>query len=206
MFSIFFVSKIEAVAVGSRNFVSGDTWSCQFNNWQVFNLQYGVVVMSLVIHLSPKKAENWAGQHQFIECLEDFGSLTHTGTLTLKRIKGYVNPRMKIEAEKALKIYIRRVNNIFYKKLYNRGKKALPFIATFETKLDGENPHIHFASGSPEGFSYEEVKRVLIDTKDAIDLFNDRVDIQPFKSSGWLGYITKTGSDSLLLNCCIRGK
>lgn len=164
------------------------------------------MVMSLTLNVEAKKAENWIGQHQFVDCLEDFGALTHTGTLTLKRIQGYLSPRMKIEAEKALKIYIRRVNNYFYKKLYNRGIKALPFVASFETKSGGENPHIHFASGSPEGFSYEEVKRVLIDTKEAINLFNDRVDVQPYSSSGWLGYITKTGSDSLLLECCIRGK
>lgn len=148
--------------------------------------------------------ERWMGQHQLIELLEDFGKYTHAVTPTLKHKYSLI--RMKREAERATKIYLRRVNSTYFGKLYNRGKKSLPVCTFFETKLFGENPHLHIAIGSPEGVSYEEFQSVLVSSKEFIDLFNQQFDVRPFTSSGWLGYISKGGQDALIPSCCSRSK
>jgi hypothetical protein len=180
-----------------------EKWPNKITHEELF---YGDVAMSLVVNAGPNEVEYWPGQNQLVSSLMNYGDLILAGTFTIKRVKGYLSSQIRRDVERALKIWLRRVNNHFYKKLYNRGKKSLPFIASFETKFDGENPHIHFAIGAPEGRNYEELKSVVLEMKDKISLFHHRADIQPLTSSGWVSYITKGGSDSLLLECCNRGK
>ena len=147
--------------------------------------------------------EKWFGQHQLIELMEDFGIYTHAITPTLKQ--KYSPRMMKREAEKATKIFLRFVNSTYFGKLYNRGKKSLPVCTFYETKLFGENPHLHMAIGSPEGVSYEEFKVTLIASKERIDLFNQQFDVRPFNSNGWLTYISKGGIEGMIPTCCSRG-
>ena len=162
--------------------------------------------MSLLVSTNYTRPEDWRGQQQLIEYLSSLGLLTHSVTISLKPVYLRSHIWERYEYEKAVIVFVRRLNSFFFGKRFNRGKKALPIITSFEAKRDLENPHIHIAVGCPESFNNEEFEKAILDTHRKIRLFNQHIHIQPYRSSDWIGYLSKEGQDSLVLSCCNSGK
>ncbi len=157
--------------------------------------------MSLII--SGNFDEKWVGEFALKEWLLGLGIFTHALTITLIRGSFHTPHLTRIESEKALKRYIRIVNNCCFQKAFNRGNKSLPCAAVYETKLYDENPHIHLAIGSPHNMNPRDFENILVDTIGQIRMFNKIYDLKPVVSSGWIGYLIKNGSDSLISSCCM---
>lgn len=172
----------------------------------IFYFPYGDAVMSLLVSTNYTRPEDWRGQQQLIEYLSSLGQLTHSVTISLKPVYLRSHIWERYEYEKAAIVFVRRINSFFFGKRFNRGKKALPIITSFEAKRDLVNPHLHIAVGCPESSNSEEFERVIRDTHRKIRLFNQHIHIQPYRSSGWIGYLSKEGQDSLVLSCCNSGK
>ena len=162
--------------------------------------------MSLLVSTNYTRPEDWRGQQQLIEYLSSLGLLTHSVTISLKPVYLRSHIWERYEYEKAVIVFVRRLNSFFFGKRFNRGKKALPIITSFEAKRDLENPHIHIAVGCPESFNNEEFEKAILDTHRKIRLFNQHIHIQPYRSSDWIGYLSKEGQDTLVLSCCNSGK
>lgn len=162
--------------------------------------------MSLLVDSKYDRPEDWRGQRQLIKYQSSLGQLTHSITISLKPVFLSSHIWERYEYEKAAIVFVRRLNSFFFGKKFNRGKKALPIITSFEAKRDLENPHLHMAIACPESFNYEEFETAIRDTHRKIRLFNQHIHIQPYRSSGWVGYLSKEGQDSLVLSCCYSGK
>lgn len=172
----------------------------------IFYFPYGDFAMSLLVSTKHDRPEDWRGQQQLIEYLTSLGQLTHSITISLKPVYLRSHIWERYEYEKAAIYFVRRLNSLFFGKKFNRRKKALPIITSFEAKRDFENPHLHIAVGCPESSSNEEFERAIRDTHRKVRLFNQQIHIQPYRSSGWIGYLSKEGQDSLVLSCCYSGK
>ena len=48
-----------------------------------------------------------------------------------------------------------------------------------------------------------DFENILVDTIGQIRMFNKKYDLKPVVSSGWIGYLIKNGSDSLISSCCM---
>ena len=162
--------------------------------------------MSLLVKAEPEKPEDWVGQRQITRYLSTFGVLTHSITISLKPLYLRSHIWERYEYEKAALVFTRMLNSHFFGKRFNRRKRALPMITSFETKYSFENPHLHIAIGCPADTTYQEFESLVEKTKRKIRLFDQQLHFQPYYSSGWIGYLSKEGMDSLILSCCHSGK
>ena len=170
------------------------------------DLLYGDVVMSTLVKAESERHEDWRGQREAINYLSSLGELTHSITISLKPLYLSSHTWERYEYEKATAVFTRMLNSRFFGKKFNRRKKALPMITSFETKYGFENPHLHIAIGCPADVTHQEFENLIDKTRRKIRLFDQQLHIQPYLSSGWIGYLSKEGMDSLILSCCHCGK
>lgn len=166
-------------------------------------LLHGDAVMSTLVKAG---TEDWHSQREITNYLSTFGELTHAITISLKPLYLRSHTWERYEYEKATAVFTRMLNSCLFGKKFNRRKKALAMIASFETKYGFENPHLHIAIGCPADLTHQEFESLINKTKRKIRLFDQQLHIQPYHSKGWIDYLSKEGMDSLILSCCHSGK
>lgn len=116
--------------------------------------------------------------------------LTHACTFTIKQtVAGRT-----IDAERAWALwenFCKYLNRTIYKHAAKRHGKSLVVLPTLHGEMHGKRLHFHAAIGCVDGrLSYDQLKLVIeMCWRDQRGWTDQHIDIQPYKDTGWIGYM-----------------
>jgi hypothetical protein len=96
--------------------------------------------------------------------------------------------------------YLSLVNKGLFKRQYRHGRAKLNGIFCMEIGGTEKRPHLHFAIGCNDQFHKEDVLRELNRAYRKMDWVKGDIHIAPYRDTGWLDYLLKTGFDSVVLH------
>ena len=92
------------------------------------------------------------------------------------------------------------INKGLLKRQYRYGHAKLNGIFCMELGDSEKRPHLHFAIGSNDQSLSKDVLSELHKAYRKMDWVKGDIHIAPYKDSGWLDYLLKTGFDSVVLH------
>lgn len=138
---------------------------------------------------------------EILQFLNGLGPFDWAVTMNLKKRHPHYQTQITPQIfEKTGRHYLSLVNKALFKRQYRYGHAKLNGIFCMEIGGIEKRPHLHFAIGCNGRFHKEAVLRELNKAYRKLDWIKGGIHIVPYKDAGWLGYLVKTGFDSVVLH------
>ena len=133
--------------------------------------------------------------------LDNQGPFDWAVTMNLKKrhpfYQTYITPQI---FEQTGRHYLSLVNKGLFKRQYRYGRAKLNGIFCMEIGGTEKRPHLHFAIGCNDQFHKEDILGELNRAYRKMDWVKGDIHIAPYRDTGWLDYLLKTGFDSVVLH------
>ncbi len=133
--------------------------------------------------------------------LDSQGPFDRAVTINLKKrhsiYQNYITPQI---VEQTGRHYLSMVNKGLLRRPYRYGHAKLNGIFCMEIGVLDKRQHLHFAIGSNNKLHKEELLRQLNKAYKRMDWGKGDIHIAPYKDTGWLDYLLKTGFENVVLH------
>jgi hypothetical protein len=135
---------------------------------------------------------NQSERSQTIRWLQTQANWTHAVTLTMNRPKnghGISND----EVTRRCNLFLNRINRRIYKHGTKRKGFRIASVAFLGNGPYGDHPHVHLALQKPPDMTPEAFDRLLHEIAHTTKGFGQKIDVEPYRDEGWLGYMLDHG-------------
>ena len=145
--------------------------------------------------LGAPKVSDWT------DFLHKQGPFNWAVTMNLKKRHPYYQNHITPQIfEQTGRHYLSLVNKGLFKRQYRYGHTKLNGIFCMELGGIEKRPHLHFAIGSKNQLIKEDLLRQLNESYKKMDWVKGSIHITPYRDTGWIEYLLKTGFDSIVLS------
>ena len=136
----------------------------------------------------------------------NMGNWTHSATFTANRGPDGDSIPSKNGLVSSVKLLLHLINRRIFNHGADRKGFTIASFATYETGAYALSPHIHMALACPNTISSDDFSRLIRDVAVTVSGIGREMKIKSGVDDGWITYITKEGSEAIVLELCRAAK